>query len=147
MKKNISVIVVFGLLLAFGMLAASCDNGVMPNYTADPSHQDGEYGAKNPLPAAFPIGPAEPAGASPATYTVDFYVGTGTALGGDNTTDQDDDGEDITILKSVGDALVKDGAVMFDPSDGFYKKVSFAVTSGEIKATVGLFAEPPATYP
>jgi len=43
MKKNISILVLFGLLLAFGVLAASCDNGVLPKHEYDEKHLEGEY--------------------------------------------------------------------------------------------------------
>jgi hypothetical protein len=42
MKKNISIRVLVGLLLAFGVLAASCDNGVLPEHKFDPKHWEGE---------------------------------------------------------------------------------------------------------
>jgi len=42
-KKNILISVLFGLVLAFGLLVAACDNGVLPTYHTDSNHKDWEY--------------------------------------------------------------------------------------------------------
>jgi hypothetical protein len=138
MKKNISVIVVFGLLLAFGMIAASCDNGVLPKYTHDDKHEDGEYEYVNPGLS----GPSAPAGPA-ATYTVDFYNnGTG-ALGNDGTADVG-----VTILQSVGDALVAGtGKVMKDPVTLANFKVTFTESGGLVTATKGVATLDAPNYP
>jgi hypothetical protein len=59
-KRNILISVLFGLVLAFGMLVASCDNGVLPKYESDPNHQEleleAEYDGGAPPGVSIPDG-------------------------------------------------------------------------------------------
>jgi len=41
-KRSILISVLVGLVLAFGVLIASCDDGVLPKYTGDPDQIEWE---------------------------------------------------------------------------------------------------------
>jgi len=125
MKKNISILVVFSLLLAFGMLVASCDNGVLPKHDTDLHHIEAEldgvsYNSLNPggaLPS--PSVPADTSAWADATAdlnkvyldyftgtpTIDFINGVLGVLPGDNTIDAVG-GTDLYISVDEATALV-----------------------------------------
>jgi len=116
MKKNISILVLFGLLLAFGVLVASCDNGVLPEHTTDPLHIEGELdGVYNPL---------NPPG---ATVAIDFYDNSTGALGYDGTADGP------TMSASAAASLT--AGYIIDPADGQVYSATFAVNGDLIQAT------------
>jgi len=43
MRKNILLGILFGILLACGVIAVSCDNGVLPEHRYDQDHPELEF--------------------------------------------------------------------------------------------------------
>jgi len=112
MKRNILISVLFGLVLVFGVLVASCDNGVLPPPPNDPKNIEVELNGR----------PQDPA---PDTYYADFYNNVSGAVGGDGFADY----PFIT--------LTEDDApdVLYDPTDG----VSYEVTCAPVALTNGYY--------
>ena len=139
MKKNISIIVLFSLVLVFGVLIASCDNGVLPNYTYDANHHEIEQELRNP-----DLIPEDPPA---ATVYTDFYTITGpiTTLtdNGDGIIEDTMPAADAAKLVALG----TDKRKMLDPSSGAYYKVTFAVTTGVITITKGAQVMPDDSNP
>jgi len=124
--KNISMKVLFGLLLVFGVLIASCDNGVLPKHDPDDNHRQGEYNESW-------IAGDNPLNESPATmayYDIFTYTsGSGWSLGGDGVADG-------TTQMKVSDIAGLGTKYVVDPADGLV----YAVTLANIPLTGGPFA-------
>ena len=116
MKKNISISVLFGLALAFGMLIASCDNGVLPDLVSDPNHWENDI-KKNPGAAA--------------AYYVDFVNNDTGAVGFDGIADYDAKGKPLTLTADEAAKLIaKTDEEYFNPKTGV--KHTIAYTPGTL---------------
>ena len=104
MKRNILISVLFSLVLVFGVLVASCDNGVLPPPPTDPKNIEAELWG---LPNGRPPAPTSPAPDDPY-YFQDFWTVVGGFIlpGGDNIPDFDADGNLLTLTQAEGDDLI-----------------------------------------
>ena len=110
MKGKILISVLFCLILVFGMLIASCDNDVYPDWEKNKNQGITPVAPiQPPTPPTPPTIP--PAWANIDEVGVDFYVNStlGSAnptYGGDNKIDVDENGEDVTMSVDAALALL-----------------------------------------
>jgi hypothetical protein len=126
MKGKI-LIVLFSLVLVFGMLVASCDNG---DYPKDPTKDAKENvtDANRHILDKGKIGDMVGAYTNPPEGTV--YV----SFDGNNFPDVDDDGNVITMSYKDAEALVDSEETSYDPETGVettYTYIFAIVPSGK----------------